>query len=300
MLNWITPDRPLFKPAIDAARTADIAIVCVSTAHLEGEGHDRQSMDLPNGQDELISAIADANKNTVVVLNNGGPVTLTPWLSSVPAVLETWFPGEEGGAALAKILFGDSNPSGKLPTTFGARREDYPDYGHFHGINGVVDYAEGIYVGYRHFDKAAIEPIFPFGYGLSYTTFAYSNPRLSSPDMKGAAPVTATVDVTNTGSRAGNEVVELYIHDPLPQIDKPVRELKGFARVSLDPGQTAAATFTLTPRDLAYFDVPGKQWKADAGAYDVEFAASSRDIRRRATLTLPETWTEEVPLSHPF
>jgi beta-glucosidase len=300
VLNWMTPDRKAFSPAIEAARKADIAVVCVSTAHQEGEGNDRESMDLPNGQDELISAIADANRNTAVVLNNGGPVTLTPWLSNAPAVVETWFPGEEGGAALAKVLFGDSNPSGKLPMTFAARREDYPDYGHFPGTNGIVEYAEGIYVGYRHFDKAEIQPIYPFGYGLSYTTFSYSNPRLSSATITGEQTVTASVDVTNTGTRSGDEVVELYIHDPMPRIDKPVRELKGFAHVSLTPGQTVPATIALTPRDLAYFDVAGKQWKADAGTYEVEFAASSRDIRQTATLTLPVTWTEAVPLSGQF
>jgi len=299
-LSWITPGSKLFQPAIESARQADLAVVCVSTGTEEGEGHDRQTMDLPAGEDELISAVAAANRNTVVVMNNGGPVTLTPWISAVPAVLETWFPGEEGGAALAKILFGDIDPSGKLPTTFGARREDYPDYGHFHGVNGAVDYAEGIYVGYRHFDKGGIEPVFPFGYGLSYTTFAYSNPHLSSGNMEDGQSVTASVEVTNTGSRAGDEVVELFVHDPQPRIDKPVRELKGFARLSLAAGQTGTAAFTLNPRDLAYFDVPGKQWKADAGLYDVEFAASSRDIRQKTSLKLQQTWTQSVPLSRQF
>jgi len=175
------------------------------------------------------------------------------------------------------------------------KREDYPDYGNFPGTKGVVNYAEGIYVGYRHFDKKKIEPVFPFGYGLSYTTFRYSNIRLSEPAISPTGKVTVTTDITNTGSRAGAEVVELYVHPREPKIDRAVRELKGFTKLFLQPGETKTATFTLTPVSLQYCDVPGKRWKADKGEYDIEVAASSRDIRLTAPLSLSADYTQAIP-----
>jgi beta-glucosidase len=283
--------------AIVAAKKSDIAVVCVSTRRMEGEGHDRPSMDLPDQQSDLIRAIAAVNKKTIVVLNNGTPVTMTNWLNRVPAVIETWFPGQEGGTALAAILFGDVNPSGKLPDTLGANRDDYPDAGNFPGKNLEVHYAEGIYVGYRHFDKAGIKPLFPFGYGLSYTTFGYKHLQLSNANLSPDGSVKTSVDITNTGKRAGGEVAELYIHVLHPKIDRPVRELKGFAKVALAPGETKTVDFNITPRDLAYFDVPGHQWKADVGEYEIEVGASSRDIRLKTPLRLVSTFTEGVSRS---
>ena len=296
-LEWKLPEKfdVAEAAAVAAARQSDLAIVCVTTRPTEGEGRDRPSMDLPDRQGELIRAVAAANPKTIVVVNSGTPVTIQPWLDGVPALLQAWFPGQEGGKALAAILFGDVNPSGKLPVTFGLRREDYPDHGHFPGVQGQVDYAEGIYVGYRHFDKEGIAPLFPFGYGLSYTTFAYSNPRLSRPTVAPGGTVTVSVDVTNTGKRAGDEIAELYLHDPAPRIDRPLRELKGFARLTLQPGETQTATFPLTPRALAYCDVPGQQWKADPGPYQIEIGASSRDIRQTLPLTLTAPFTEAIP-----
>ncbi|HZI33568.1 MAG TPA: glycoside hydrolase family 3 C-terminal domain-containing protein, partial [Candidatus Binatia bacterium] len=282
--KWQPPQAAPFADAIAAAKKADVAIVAVSTQRQEGEGHDRPSMDLPSHQADLIRAVAAANKHTIVVMNNGTPVTMKNWLPTVPAVVEAWFPGQEGGTALAAILFGDVNPSGKLPDTLAVNRDDYPDAENFPGQNNEVHYAEGIYVGYRHFDKAGIKPLFPFGFGLSYTTFGYNRLKLSKSDLKPDGSITASVDITNTGKRVGAEVVELYIHDLHPKIDKPVRELKGFSKVSLKPGETKTVQFQISPRDLAYFDVPGKQWKADAGKYEVQIGASSRDIRQQATL----------------
>jgi len=252
-------------------------------------------MALPGDQDALIQAVAAANKKTVVILNNGTPVTMTAWLKRVPGLVETWFPGQEGGHALAAVLFGDVNPSGKLPDTLAARREDYPDFGHFPGTKGHVDYVEGIYVGYRHFDKAKITPLFPFGYGLSYTTFRYDALTLDRASLAPDGTVTASLNVTNTGRRAGAEVVEMYVHDPSPKIDKPVRELKAFAKVELAPGETKTVQFQIKPRALAYCDVPGKQWKADAGGYDVQVGASSRDIRQQAQVRLTADYTEPIP-----
>ena len=294
-LDWILPGRSSFADATEAAKSCDVAVVVVTTAGTEGEGQDRPSMALPGDQDALIAAVVAANPKTIVVLNNGTPV-LMPWLAKVPGLVEAWFPGDEGGHALASVLFGDVNPSGKLPTTLAARREDYPDFGHFPGVNGQVTYAEGIYVGYRHFDKAQVAPLFPFGCGLSYTTFQYGPLRLSHPALTPDGAVTVSAPVTNTGGREGAEVVEMYLHDPAPKVDKAVRELKGFGKVNLLPGQTKIVTLTLRPRDLAYCDVPGKQWRADAGLYEIEVGASSRDIRQRATLRLGRTYTEPIPL----
>jgi len=297
-MEWITPpmSSTLFPDAVAAARKADVVLVCVTTMGGEREGYDRPSMDLPEDQNGLIRAVADVNKNVIVVLNNGTPVTM-PWLEQVPGVVEAWLPGMEGADALAAILFGDVNPSGKLPDTLGVRREDYPDFANFpgKGPDGAEKYEEGIFVGYRHFDKAKIEPLFPFGFGLSYTTFAYSNLKLAKSDVGPTDKITATVDIKNAGSRAGEEVAELYVHDPSPKIDKPVRELKGFAKIALNPGETKTVSIEVPMRALAYCDVPGKQWKADAGAYDIEIGTSSRDIKLTTPLRLTADFTEAIP-----
>jgi beta-glucosidase len=193
-------------------------------------------------------------------------------------------------------LFGKVNPSGKLPDTFAANRSDYPDAPNL-VKNNHVNYAEGIYVGYRHFDKAGIEPVFPFGYGLSYTTFEYSQLKLSSSQLQADGITIVNVKVTNTGKRAGEEVVQLYVHAVTPQIDRPVRELKGFAKVALNPGETKTVQLQVTPRNLAYFDVAGHQWKTDPGDYQIEIGASSRDIRLTAPLQLRQEFTEKVSAS---
>jgi beta-glucosidase len=294
-LRWRLPGADQVHDAVAAAKNSDVAIVFASTYGTEGEGHDRPSMALPQNQDRLIQAVAAANKRTIVILNNGTPMDLRSWIKQVSGLLEVWYPGQEGGNAIAALLFGDVNPSGKLPNTFGERREDYCDYGNFPGEKNRINYEEGIYVGYRHFDKENIAPLFPFGFGLSYTTFAYGPVKLSQETLDGTGTVSVTVPVTNTGTRRGQEVVELYVHDPAPKIDKAVRELKGFAKIALEPGETKPVTLPITPRDLAYFDVPGKQWKADAGDYEIQIGASSRDIRQKTTIHLASAFTEAVP-----
>jgi beta-glucosidase len=305
-LDMLSPGAVAFADAARAAAQADVAVVCVSTACTEDETLDRRTMELPDAQAELIRSVSSVNRHTVVVLNNGGVVAMRDWVKQVPAVIETWYPGQEGGSALAAVLFGEINPSGKLPTTLAAERSDYPDYGNFPGKGdyskkqSTEEYAEGIYIGYRHFDKHGITPLFPFGFGLSYTTFEYRHLALSQPKMAADGSVRVTVDIANTGKRAGEEVVELYVRDTRPRVDKPVRELKGFARVALRPGETRPVSFTLVARDFAYFDVAGKQWRADAGGYDIEVGASSRDIRRKTTMRLVDTYTEPVPLSKQF
>jgi len=292
-LNWQLPGQGIYADALAAAKNSDVAIVCVSTLRMEGEGSDRPSMDLPDNQSALIRAVSAVNKKTVVILNTGAPVAMTNWLGQVPALVEAWFPGQEGGSALADILFGNVNPSGKLPDTFAASRSDYPDAANT-VQNNQVNYAEGIYVGYRHFDQAGIKPLFPFGYGLSYTTFKYSKLKLSSSQLSADGEISMSLSVKNTGKRAGKEVVELYFHAINPKIDRPVRELKGFAKVSLNPGETKTVSFKLTPRDLAYFDVAGQQWKADPGDYQIQIGASSRDIRLTAPLQLQQLFTKSV------
>jgi len=300
-LGWREPgasaeNDPQIREAVAAAKQSDVAVVMVGlSAFHESEGLDRVNLKLPELQAELIQAVAAANPRTVVVLTNGTPLLMDSWIKQVPAVLEAWYLGGEGGNSVSDVLCGDVNPSGRLPDTLAARREDYPDYGNYPGSGGQVQYAEGIFVGYRHFDQAGIAPLFPFGHGLSYTTFAYSDLRVSPRTMSPQGLVTISLRVRNTGRRAGEEVVQLYLHDPNPRLPKAPRELKRFARVSLRPGETKPVSFTLDAAALAYCDVPGKQWRADAGAYEVEIGASSRDLRLRGSFTLGADWTQPVP-----
>ncbi|MDI9584056.1 MAG: glycoside hydrolase family 3 C-terminal domain-containing protein [Acidobacteriota bacterium] len=286
---------PAIEAAVQAAAKSDVAVVVagLSASH-ESEGRDRDNLELPGNQAALIKAVAAANPKTVVVLSNGTPLMMADWIEQVPAVLEAWYLGEGGGLAVTDVLFGDVNPSGKLPDTLAVRREDYPDSGNYPGGGGVVDYAEGIYVGYRHFDKNGVEPLYPFGFGLSYTTFEYSDLGITPGTLQAGGKASVSLTVRNTGTRAGEEVVQVYVHDPAPRIDKPVRELKGFTRVALEPGEAKRVTLELGPDALAYCDVPGKQWRADAGTYELQVGASSRDIRLRGNVVLGETVTWPV------
>jgi beta-glucosidase len=292
-LRVLEPGSDAYSEAVEAARRSDVAVVCVTTQGTEGEGQDRPSMALPDAQDELVRRVAAANPRTVVVLNNGTPV-LMPWLRSVPALVETWFPGQEGGQALAQVLFGDVNPSGHLPTTLGARREDYPDFGNFGGDGRRVRYEEGIYVGYRAFDKRRIRPLFPFGHGLSYTSFRLSDLKVSTANPATPNQLTVRVKVANTGKRAGAQVVQLYVRDLQPKTDKPVRELKGFEKVFLQPGQSREIAIPLKPRDFAWCDVKAKGWRVDAGAYEIGVGDSSRNLPLNAKVRLGG-WFESIP-----
>jgi beta-glucosidase len=286
--RYETPEarEKLLKDAVDAAAQSDVAIVVVGRyPKLEGESFDVKTMDLPTGQDELIAAVEKANPRTVVVLNTGDPVTMTRWIDTTPALLDMWYGGQEGGNALAAILFGDANPSGKLPVTLPKRFEDSPAYGHYPGENLHVDYAEGIYVGYRYFDTRKMEPQFPFGYGLSYTTFKYSDLTMWPSKLNGKEPA-VSLQVTNTGSHDGAEVVELYIHDGHSKIDRPVHELKDFKRVELKAGETKTVEFWLGREDLSYWSPEKKDWVVDPGKFEIQVGSSSRDIRLRATLDL--------------
>jgi beta-glucosidase len=281
-----TPEAQI-KPrsaAVRAAANSDVAIVVVGRSpELESEDFDIKSLDLPSGQDELISAVAKVNKNTIVVINAGGPVIMSKWIDQVPAIVDMWYGGQEAGNAVADILFGDANPSGKLPVSFVKRWEDSPAYGNYPGTNLQVNYAEGIYVGYRYFDTKKLEPLFPFGYGLSYTKFDYNDIKISPGSAPENQPVEVSVNVRNSGSRAGAEVVELYVHDGHATIDRPVQELKGFRRVNLAPGETQTVRFTLDRSALAFYSPTKKDWMVDPGQFDVWVGSSSRDIRAKGS-----------------
>lgn len=274
----------LRNEAANAAAKADAAIVVIGrSAALESEGFDIKSLDLPSGQDDLIAAIARVNKNTIVVVNAGGPVTMTKWISEVPAIVNMWYGGQEGGNAIADILFGDANPSGKLPVSFVRDWKDSPAYGHYPGENLQVDYAEGIYVGYRYFDKQKIAPLFPFGYGLSYTKFDYSDLKLSRNERSSDKLVEVSLKLRNSGSRSGAEVVELYVHDGHSSTDRPIQELKGFRRVSLAPGETKEVHFTLDRSATAFYSTSAQDWVTEPGQFDVLIGSSSRDIRLKSS-----------------
>ena len=276
------------KEATDAAAKADVAVVVVGRYNKnESESFDVKTMDLPAGQDELIAAVEKANPHTVVVLNTGDAVTMTKWLDSTPTLLDMWYGGQEGGNALAAVLFGDANPSGKLPVTLPKKFEDSPAAKNYPGENLVVNYAEGIYVGYRYFDTKNVEPQFPFGFGLSYTKFEYSGlkvPQILNGDRNWLLSV--SVNVRNTGSRAGAEVVQLYIHDGHSKIDRPVHELKAFGRIELKAGESQTVNFRLDRSAFAYWSPTAKQWTLDPGTFEIQVGSSSRDIRLKAPIEI--------------
>ncbi len=272
--------------AVQVARRCDVALVFAGYPEAyESEGMDRPSMDLMGKQNELIAAVAAANPRTAVVLNTGAPVTM-PWVDKVPAVLLAYYPGVENGNAVASVLLGKVNPSGKLPVSFPVRLEDSPAF-----INASypgcreVNYGEGIFVGYRYFDKKEVAPLFPFGHGLSYTTFVYSN-LVVSRRVKAGKPLKVTLEVKNNGREAGKETVQLYISDLRASVPRPPKELKGFCKVPLKPGESKMVEFSLDERSLAFYDVHKHAWVAEPGEFEVQIGSSSRDIRLIEKFTL--------------
>jgi beta-glucosidase len=281
----VLPPQPadLLERAVGAARGADVAIVIVgSTPEWETEGSDRVAFDLPGRQNELVDAVLDVNRNTVVVVNAGSPVAMQ-WADRCPALVVAWYPGMAFGEALADVLLGDVNPSGRLPTTFPRRLEDHPAYLNYPGEGGRVVYGEGVFAGYRGFDARDIEPLFPFGHGLSYTSFSYGPLRLVAHDAS-AHTATVAVDVTNTGTRAGAEVVQLYVADHESRVARPPKELRAFTKLVIEPGRTATARFDLGPRAFAFWDPDTDVWAVEPGRFDLLVGSSSRDIRARTTL----------------
>ena len=283
-LEWEMPGQ--HNPIEDAVRLAaesDAAIVFAGLSNLfEGGMNDREDLALPEGQDELIRAIARANANTIIVLINGTPVAM-PWLDDVPAVVEAYYPGQEGGNAIAMVLFGDVNPSGKLPETFPKRLEDNPSHGFFPGEKRRVSYGEGIYVGYRHYDTRGIEPLFPFGHGLSYMEFEYSNLCI---EQKRDGSIYVTLEVKNAGKFAGAETVQLYVRDLVASVDRPDKELKAFVKIELLPGQTRQADLFLNRDAFEYFSPMQKGWIVEPGEFELLIGSSSRDIRLTEKITV--------------
>jgi beta-glucosidase len=270
------------------AQKADAVIICVGfDPKTESEGADR-TFQLPGGQDELIRQISAVNKNTIVVLTAGGNVDMTQWSDRVPVILHAWYPGQEGGTALAQILFGDFSPSGKLPASFERRWEDNPTFHSYYPKEGEahVQYSEGIFVGYRYYDRSETKPLFPFGYGLSYTTFAYGNLSVTPQTGKLNEPATVSFDVKNTGHREGAEVAELYVGESHPKVPRPLKELKGFAKVNLKPGETKRVTLTLDRRAFSFYDVGKKDWNAEVGEFTILVGGSSDDIQLHDKFTL--------------
>jgi len=274
------------EDAVNAAKNAEAAIVFVgSSSTTDSEGRDRVGIDLGFDQDELVSAVAAANQRTIVVINNGGPVTM-PWINKVEAVVDAWLPGQEGPRAIADVLFGRANPSGKLPVSFPKRLQDNPTHLYFPGTRGA-QYGEGIFIGYRYYDKKDLEPLFPFGYGLSYTQFEYGKMRVAT-DVKVGDKLPVQIDIKNAGKRPGAEVVQLYVGDRDCREACPVRELKAFEKVLLQPGETKTLSFTLTPRDFSHYDTHANEWRPDDGAFEIAIGSSSRDIRQKAAVKLDE------------
>jgi len=274
-------DGPDFDAAVSAATASDVAVVVVQDGATEGE--DRDSLDLPGAQDRLVAAVADANPRTVVVVRSSGPVTM-PWVDDVAAVLATWYPGQADGAALADVLYG-ADPGGRLPVTFGRRFADYPvaDERRYPGVDGRVHYDEGVFVGYRAFDRDGVDPLFSFGHGESYAEFAYED--LAVENGGGEEGLSVSVTVENTSGRPGREVVQVYVEPPEAPVERPSRELGGFASVALDGGERQRVSLSVSRRALARYDVDAG-WTVDSGEYAVVVGRSSRDERTRASVEL--------------
>ena len=278
-------DEAEIAKAVEAAKNAEVAVIFAGLPDVfESEGYDRPDMNMPACQNKLIEAVAAVQPNTVVVLHNGAPVE-TPWASNVAAILEMYLGGQGVGEATDALLYGEKNPSGHLAETFPIRVQDNPSYLNFNTDPAKCHYAEGVYVGYRYYDKKEMPVRWAFGHGLSYTTFKIDNIRLSSETMDDESTVTVCVDVTNTGDRAGKEVVQLYVSDKTGTYDRPVKELKGFEKVELQPGETKTVAMTIDARALSYFDETMHDWYAKSGQYEILIGDASDNISVCASIT---------------
>ena len=289
----------MIAEAAAAAKKAKAAVVFAGLPDsYESEGYDRSHMRMPACQNRVIEAVAAANPNTIVVLHNGAPVEM-PWIGKVKAVLEAYLGGQAVGEAAVRVLFGDVNPCGKLPETFPVRLEDNPSWLFYGGEGNVTEYREGVFVGYRYYDKKKMDVLFPFGHGLSYTTFAFSDLRISAETVKDTDPLTVRATVKNTGSRAGKTVVQLYVGDAESTPIRPVRELKGFAKVDLQPGESREVSFTLDKRSFAYWNRQIHDWHVETGDFTIEVGDSSRNlplkgcVRVESTVELPRHYTPD-------
>lgn len=272
--------------AVAAAAKSDVAIIVVGTDETwESEGRDRKSVTLPGRQDELVERVAAVNRKTIVVVNAGCPMDL-PWSDKVAAVIYAWLPGQEFGHALADVLLGGAEPGGRLPMTLARRATDFPAYDTTPGPGGELVYSEGVNLGYRGFDASGVEPRFAFGHGLGYTEFAYESMTVTSDGLADGEPLEVRVKLRNTGQRAGKEVVQVYVADLVSSVPRPVRELKGFAVVRLEAGESIELVISLEDRDLAYWDSVRHSWRIEPGRFEIQVGHSSRDIRLRVEFEL--------------
>lgn len=282
-------DRSLITKAVNAAKKSDVAVIFAGLSeNFESEGYDRSHMRLPENQNVLISEVLKVQPNVIVVLHNGSPVEM-PWVKDVKGIFEMYLGGQNVGTATYDLLFGKVNPSGRLPETFPLKLEDNPSYLNFPGHADKVEYAEGVFVGYRYYDTKKMDVLFPFGHGLSYTTFKYSNLKVSKRKIKSRDPLTVSVDVTNIGRMAGKEVVQIYVAPPCDGVPRPVHELRAFDKVSLRAGETKTVTFELTSRAFAYWDTSIHDWYVAPGEYTIEAGSSSRDIKFTKKISIEET-----------
>jgi len=282
-LGWTRRDLETIRAAADLARSCDAAVLFIGlSGAFDTEGSDRNGLELPGAQDSLVRAVAAANPRTIVVLVAGSPVSVEKWIDSVPAVLCAWYPGSEGGRAIARILFGEVNPSGKLPLTFPRRLEDTPAWSNYPGRHGRVLYREGVFVGYRYYDTFRIPPRFPFGHGLSYTVFEFGAPRVTPGPSSHGLPLVVSLPVSNRGPRAGAEVVQLYVSEVSPPVKRPSKELKAFRKVFLEPGGSTSVVFRLDASAFSHWDPALGRWRIDPGEYRILIGSSSADIRRTA------------------
>jgi beta-glucosidase len=284
----------LISEAVEQARSADIAILFVGLpGSYECEGVDRSSLDLPIGHNLLIESVAAAQQKVVIVLMNGSAVTM-PWVDSVPAIVEAWLGGQAGGGAIADVLSGRENPSGKLSESFPARLEDTPCFPDFPGRNKQANYGEGIFIGYRHYDSRKRVPLFPFGFGMSYTTFAYSNLNVTPITINDKQSVLVSFTIKNSGPMAGKEIAQLYVREQNAKVVRPEKELKGFHKVALEPGEETTLSFELQKRDFAYFDMTAKDWVVNPGTFEIMVCASSTDVRLKQSIEVQST--DENPM----
>lgn len=296
------PNEALIAEAVAAAKNADVAVIFAGLPDsFETEGCDRDTMDMPENQNALIHAVAATNTNTVVVLHGGAPIEM-PWVNQISGLLCVHLGGEQIGAATIDLLFGKENPSGHLAETWPIKLADSPSYLNFPGEEGVVTYAEGIFIGYRYYDKKEMDVCFPFGHGLSYTSFAYSNLRVNHEKITDKDTITVTCDVTNVGSRYGKAAPQLYVSDVQSTVRRPIRELKGFQKVELNPGEIKSVSFELDKRSFAYYEPKCHDWFVESGEFCIEIGDSSRDIRLRTnvyvegTVLLPFTITKTTTI----
>jgi beta-glucosidase len=283
-------DQAMIDEAVKNVRAAKVALLYLALPESkESEGYDRPDLDLIPQQVALIKAVTAVQPKTIVILNNGAPVVMSEWIDGTAAILEAWMMGQAGGGAIADILYGKVNPSGRLAETYPLKLADTPAHINFPGGNGEVRYGEGIFIGYRYYDAKEVPVQFPFGYGMSYTTFVFKNPKVSAATFRDVDGLTISVDVTNSGQVAGKEVVQVYVHDHKSRLVRPSKELKGFAKVALQPGETKTITLELDFRAFAYFHPAYKQWITEDGEFDILIGASAADIRCTQTVTLQST-----------